>query len=82
LALIVVGLIAGVLAKWIMPGPDPGGIIVTILIGIAGSFVGGYIVQSLGGPALTNVGITSILISTLGAVLLLAVYRLVTRRVV
>jgi uncharacterized membrane protein YeaQ/YmgE (transglycosylase-associated protein family) len=82
LALIVVGLIAGVLAKWIMPGPDPGGVIVTILIGIAGAFVGGFIVQSLGGPALTNVGITSILISTLGAVLLLAVYRLVTRRAV
>lgn len=80
--MIVVGLIAGVLAKWIMPGPDPGGIIVTILIGIAGAFVGGYIVQVLGGPALTNVGITSILISTLGAVLLLAVYRLVTRRAV
>ncbi len=80
--MIVVGLIAGVLAKWIMPGPDPGGIIVTILIGIAGAFVGGYIVQALGGPALTNVGITSILISTLGAVLLLAVYRLVTRRAV
>ena len=71
--MIVVGLIAGVLAKWIMPGPDPGGIIVTILIGIAGAFVGGFIVQSLGGPELTNVGITSILISTLGAVLLLAV---------
>ena len=82
MALIVVGLIAGVLAKWIMPGPDPGGIIVTILIGIVGAFIGGYIVQSLGGPALTSVGITSILISTLGAVLLLAVYRLVTRRAV
>ena len=78
----MVGLIAGVLAKWIMPGPDPGGIIVTILIGIAGAFIGGYIVQSFGGPALTNVGITSILVSTLGAVLLLAVYRLVTRRAV
>ena len=65
-----------------MPGPDPGGIIVTILIGIAGAFVGGFIVQSLGGPALTNVGIISILVSTLGAVLLLAVYRLVTRRAV
>jgi uncharacterized membrane protein YeaQ/YmgE (transglycosylase-associated protein family) len=82
LALIVVGLIAGVLAKWIMPGPDPGGIIVTILIGIAGAFIGGFIVQSLGGPELTNVGITSILVSTLGAVLLLAVYRLITRRAV
>jgi len=80
--LIVVGLIAGVLAKWIMPGPDPGGIIVTILIGIAGAFVGGFIVQRLGGPELTSIGITSILVSTLGAVLLLAVYRLVTRRAV
>ena len=76
------GLIAGVLAKWIMPGPDPGGIIITILIGIAGAFVGGYIVQALGGPELTRIGITSILVSTLGAVLLLAVYRLITRRAV
>lgn len=82
MALIVVGLIAGVLAKWVMPGPDPGGIIITILIGIAGAFVGGFIVQRLGGPELTNIGITSILVSTLGAVLLLAVYRLITRRAV
>ncbi len=82
MALIVVGLIAGVLAKWVMPGPDPGGIIVTILIGIAGAFVGGYIVQALGGPGLTGIGITSILVATLGAVLLLAVYRLITRRAV
>ena len=83
MALIVVGLIAGVLAKWVMPGPDPGGIIVTILIGIAGAFVGGYIVQSLfGGSPMTSVGISSILVATLGAVLLLAVYRLITRRAV
>jgi uncharacterized membrane protein YeaQ/YmgE (transglycosylase-associated protein family) len=81
-ALIVVGLIAGVLAKWVMPGPDPGGIIVTILIGIAGAFVGGYIVQALfGGPAMTSLSIGSILVATLGAVLLLAIYRLITRRV-
>ena len=80
--MIVVGLIAGVLAKWVMPGPDPGGIIITILIGIAGAFVGGFIVQAFGGPKLTEVGVGSILISTLGAVLLLAVYRLITRRAV
>ncbi len=80
--MIVVGLIAGVLAKWIMPGPDPGGIIITILIGIAGAFIGGFIAQRLGGPGLTQVGITSILVETLGAVLLLAVYRLITRRAV
>lgn len=82
MALIVVGLIAGALAKWIMPGPDPGGIIITILIGIAGAFLGGYIVQVLGGPELTSIGVTSILVSTLGAVLLLAVYRLITRQTV
>ncbi len=65
-----------------MPGPDPGGIIITILIGIAGAFVGGFIVQSLGGPTLTQIGVTSILVSTLGAVILLTVYRLITRRAV
>ena len=83
MALIVVGLIAGVLAKWVMPGPDPGGIIITILIGIAGAFVGRYIVQALfGGPAVTSLSIGSILVATLGAVLLLAIYRLITRRAV
>ncbi|HKH12260.1 MAG TPA: GlsB/YeaQ/YmgE family stress response membrane protein [Rubrobacter sp.] len=83
MALVVVGLIAGVLAKWVMPGPDPGGIIITILIGIAGAFVGGFIVQRVfGGPPMTSIGIGSILVATLGAVLLLAVYRLITRRAV
>jgi uncharacterized membrane protein YeaQ/YmgE (transglycosylase-associated protein family) len=80
-ALIVIGLIAGVLAKWVMPGPDPGGIIITILIGIAGAFVGGFVIQSLfGGPGLTRISLGSILVATLGAVILLAVYRLITRR--
>ena len=77
--LIVVGLIAGALAKWVMPGPDPGGIIVTILIGIAGAFVGGYLARLVGvggGP------IMSIIIATVGAILLLAIYRLITRRTV
>ena len=77
--MIVVGLIAGVLAKWIMPGPDPGGIIVTILIGIAGALVGGYLARLVGiggGP------IMSIIIATLGAILLLVIYRLITRRTV
>lgn len=80
MALIVVGLIAGVLAKWAMPGPDPGGIIVTILVGVAGAFVGGFILQALGGPSLTGIGIVSILVATLGAVILLALYRALTRR--
>ena len=79
--MIVIGLIAGVLAKWVMPGPDPGGIIITILIGIAGAFVGGFVVQWLfGGPELTGISLTSIFVATLGAIILLAIYRLITRR--
>jgi uncharacterized membrane protein YeaQ/YmgE (transglycosylase-associated protein family) len=82
-ALIVIGLIAGVLAKWVMPGPDPGGVIITILIGIAGAFVGGFIVQSLlGGPEITRISLGAILTATLGAIVLLAIYRLITRRAV
>ena len=79
--MIVIGLIAGVLAKWVMPGPDPGGIIITVLIGTAGAFVGGFVVQSLfGGPGITQISLGSILVATLGAIILLAIYRLITRR--
>ncbi len=63
-----------------MPGPDPGGIILTIVIGIVGAFVGGLIVDFLGGPMVTGVNLSSILIATLGAVILLAIYRLLTRQ--
>ena len=76
LAWIVFGLIAGVLAKLIMPGDDPGGIIVTIIIGIVGAFVGGFVVRLLGGTGLTGFSIWSILVATLGAIILLAIYRL------
>ena len=77
--LIVVGLIAGILAKLAMPGPDPGGIIVTILIGIVGSFVGGFITQRIFGFG-SGGFIWSLLVATLGAIILLAIYRLITRR--
>jgi uncharacterized membrane protein YeaQ/YmgE (transglycosylase-associated protein family) len=83
LSWILVGLIAGVLAKIAMPGPDPGGIILTIVIGIVGALIGGFVVNNLlGGPNVTNFNLTSILVATLGSVILLAVYRLVTRRAV
>jgi uncharacterized membrane protein YeaQ/YmgE (transglycosylase-associated protein family) len=74
---ILVGLIAGVLAKWIMPGRDPGGIIVTILIGIAGGLVGGFIGSRLG---IGGGNITNILIATAGAILLLVIYRFIRGR--
>ncbi len=80
ISLILVGLIAGILARIAMPGPDPGGIIVTIVIGIVGAFVGGLIVAFLGGPGVTGFNLASILIATLGAIILLAIYRLITRR--
>ena len=83
LSWILVGLIAGVLAKIAMPGPDPGGIILTIVIGIVGAIIGGFVVNNLlGGPNVTGFNLTSILVATLGSIILLAVYRLVTRRAV
>jgi uncharacterized membrane protein YeaQ/YmgE (transglycosylase-associated protein family) len=80
LVLIVVGLIAGLLAKLVLPGNDPGGLIVTTLIGIAGAFVGGFVVGILGGAGVTGLNIWSILVATLGAVILLAIYRLLAGR--
>jgi len=77
----VVGLIAGVLAKWVMPGPDPGGIVVTALIGIAGAFIGVWVLALLGiTGSIGTLGVGSILTAVLGAVILLAIYRLITRR--
>ncbi len=75
LAWIVVGLIAGVLAKLIMPGREPGGFAGTILIGIAGGVIGGLIVGLVGGRGVTGINIWSVLVATLGAVILLAIYR-------
>ena len=80
-AWILVGLIAGVLAKIAMPGPDPGGIIITIVIGIVGAFLGGFILNALlGGPGVSGFNLSSILVATLGSIILLAIYRLVTRQ--
>ena len=73
---IIVGLIAGAVGKMILPGDDPGGFIVTILIGMAGALVGGFIVGLLGGTGVTGFNIWSILVATVGAIVLLAVYRL------
>ena len=63
LSWILFGLVVGALAKWIMPGPDPGGILLTILLGVAGAFVGGWIG--------TLLGLGSLVLATGGALLLL-----------
>jgi uncharacterized membrane protein YeaQ/YmgE (transglycosylase-associated protein family) len=80
IAWIVVGLIAGALAKLIMPGDDPGGIIVTILLGIVGAFVGGFVVNLLGGAGVSGFNLWSIVVATIGAIILLAIYRMVAGR--
>ena len=72
---IVVGLIAGLLAKLIVPGDDPGGLIVTTLIGMVGAVVGGLVVGVLGGVGATGFNVWSILVATLGAIILLGIYR-------
>lgn len=80
LSFIIVGLVAGALAKLIMPGDDPGGFIVTILIGVAGAFVGGFIGQTLGiGGVVSGVNIATIITATGGALVLLFAYRLIKK---
>jgi uncharacterized membrane protein YeaQ/YmgE (transglycosylase-associated protein family) len=78
LAWILFGLVVGVIAKLLMPGRDPGGFIVTILLGIAGALVGGFIGRAMGfyGP---HEG-AGWLMSILGAIILLAIYRMMVRR--
>ena len=79
LSWIVLGLIVGIVAKLIMPGKDPGGMVVTILIGIAGAFIGGFIGSLMGLGTVTGFDLRSLLIAIGGAVLLLIVYRLLRR---
>lgn len=70
---LIVGLVVGAIAKLLMPGRDPGGVLITMLLGVAGSFIAGFIGHSLGwyevgeGPG--------IIVSVLGAIVLLVIYR-------
>ena len=78
LSWILFGLVVGVIAKLMMPGRDPGGFIVTILLGIAGALFGGFIGRAMGFYG-ENQGAGWIM-SILGAILLLALYRMMVRR--
>jgi uncharacterized membrane protein YeaQ/YmgE (transglycosylase-associated protein family) len=78
---IVFGLIAGIIAKLIMPGRDPGGCIITMLLGVAGAFVGGFLYRLFTGrEVFFRFDIGSIVVAVLGAVVILAIYRLVAGR--
>jgi uncharacterized membrane protein YeaQ/YmgE (transglycosylase-associated protein family) len=77
---IFLGLIAGAIAKFIMPGKDPGGIFVTILIGIAGAIVGGLLGSFIGLGKVESFDLGGIFIATIGAILLLIVYRFLRKK--
>jgi uncharacterized membrane protein YeaQ/YmgE (transglycosylase-associated protein family) len=72
---IILGLVVGALAKWIMPGDDPDGFFVTVIIGVVGALIGGFIASALGFGTVDGFNLGSIFIATLGALLLLFIYR-------
>lgn len=78
LSTLIVGLIVGALAKLVMPGKDPGGFIITIVLGVAGAFIAGWLGHSLGWYRAGES--PGIIMSVVGAVILLGVYRLVIGR--
>ena len=77
---IAVGAIAGLLARRIVPGPNPGRFVVAVILGMAGVSMGGFVVGGLGGTGATGFDVWSVVVATLGAVLLLCVYGHVARR--
>ena len=79
LSWIIFGLIAGAVAKLIMPGNDPGGIIITILLGIAGAVIGGFVAVQLGYGDITGFDFRSFVIAIVGGLVLLAEYGLLRR---
>jgi uncharacterized membrane protein YeaQ/YmgE (transglycosylase-associated protein family) len=71
LYMILLGLVIGALAKWIFPGPGPGGILMTIVIGVAGAVLGGFIGSALGVGSVSGFNLTSLVLGVAGALLLL-----------
>ena len=71
---VVLGLIVGILTKWIMPGKDGGGFFMTVILGVVGAMVGGYVGTLLGMGTVTGFNLPSILIATVGPLIVLFVY--------
>jgi uncharacterized membrane protein YeaQ/YmgE (transglycosylase-associated protein family) len=80
LSWIMLGLVVGAVAKFIMPGKDPGGLIATVLIGVAGAMLGGAVGTRLGWGEVTGFDLRSLAVATAGAVALLILYRLLRKR--
>lgn len=74
LIMMLLGLVTGVVAKFLMPGRDPGGCIITMIIGIVGSFIGGFLANLIG---IEGGGFINFIFAVIGAVILLVLYRIV-----
>lgn len=79
LAWIVMGILAGALAKWIMPGKDGGGLLITMLLGIAGAFVGGFVGNLVGLGGTGGFSLATLVTATGGALLLLYLHRVISK---
>jgi len=79
LSWIILGLVVGVIAKFLMPGKDPGGIFITILLGIAGAIGGGFISSAIGFGEVTGFDLRSLIIAVGGSIILLTIYRVVKK---
>ena len=75
LAWILLGLVAGAIAKWIHPGPDPAGWIATLVVGVVGAIVGGFIFNLFGMGAASGFNLWSLIVAVVGAIICLAIYR-------
>ncbi len=76
---IIFGLLAGLIAKFIMPGKDPGGVFITIALGIAGALIGGFIATSLGYGGVDGFNFGSFIVAVIGSLILLFGYRMIRR---
>ena len=79
LSWILMGLIAGAIAKLLMPGNDPGGCIITIVIGVAGALLGGFLATLLGFGGVSGFDFRTLIIAVLGSIILLAIFRMLRR---
>lgn len=75
ISLLFVGLLAGVIAKLMLPGRDPGGCIITMVIGLVGALLGGVIFNALGHPVQDKVSLGGLGVAILGSIVLLLIYR-------
>jgi uncharacterized membrane protein YeaQ/YmgE (transglycosylase-associated protein family) len=76
---IILGLVVGIIAKFLMPGKDPGGIVITILLGVAGAIGGGFISSVFGFGKVTGFDLRSLIIAVCGSLVLLIIYRAIKR---